>query len=127
MNALAAAVRDALGTVFDPCSLTVGTPISIVDMGLVTRIDADLDGRVRIAIRTTSPLCTLIGSIAEAAETRARQVPGVTAAEVRMLRQAGWTEREMTDRGRAVLHRQRRQMTVRPREWQQRHTAATEG
>ena len=58
---------------------TTGAPISIVDMGLVTAIDADADGRVHIAVRTTSAMCTLVGSIAEAAEAEALKVPGVTA------------------------------------------------
>lgn len=131
MNALAEAIRDALGTVFDPCSTTMGAPISIVDMGLVTAIDADADGRVHIAVRTTSAMCTLVGSIAEAAEAEALKVPGVTGATVRIDPVAGWTEEAMSDQGRRLLEARRRrsraEVPVRPREWEKGRPSRKEG
>ncbi|MFD0687177.1 metal-sulfur cluster assembly factor [Actinomadura fibrosa] len=127
-GALGEAVRDALRSVFDPCSLAMGAPISIVDMGLVTAVAADEAGRVRIDVRTTTAMCTLAGSIAQGAEATALAVPGVTGATVQVLPMAGWTEEQMSREGRQMLETRRRRARgeVRPREWELRRPSAGE-
>ncbi len=124
MNELEKAVARALEKVYDPCSVSTGAQISIVDMGLVTGIAVDAQGRARIGVRTTSAMCTLVGSIAQAAETEALKVPGITEAVVEADARPGWTEESMTEHGRMLLEsrreRSRREVPVRPREWETR-------
>jgi metal-sulfur cluster biosynthetic enzyme len=96
-------VRAALGEVFDPCSLAVRAPISIVDMGMVARIAVGPAGRVEIGLRPTSPMCTMIAGIMEAAETHVRRLPGVREVEISLERAGLWTEEDMTPRGREIL------------------------
>jgi metal-sulfur cluster biosynthetic enzyme len=117
-------VRAALHRVFDPCSVNAGAPVSIVDMGLVVSVDAEAGGAVSIALRPTTPTCTLVGSFMEAAEKTALAVPGVTSARVRIDMRLGWTPAEMSPTGRATLearrHASRARVPVRPQEWKQR-------
>ncbi|MEU2033719.1 metal-sulfur cluster assembly factor [Nocardia amamiensis] len=131
MSNIADAIRTALQDVVDPCSVAAGAPINIIDMGLVLDIDVDSAGHARILIRTTSPMCTLVGSIAEGAERAACSVPGVTEATVEVDPRPGWTESDMTDDGRVFLElrraRSRREVPVQPREWERRARGADLG
>jgi metal-sulfur cluster biosynthetic enzyme len=102
--------------------VAAGTPLSIVDMGLVTTVEDEGDGHVRVGIRTTSPMCDLAAPILEAAEETVLSVPGVTQASVTLDTSKGWwTEAEMSDAGREALEagRQRRRLTlqIEPLQW----------
>lgn len=65
------------------------------------------DGAVVVAIRTTTPMCTLIGSLLQAAEEQIFAVAGVTCVDVRADPSLGWTERDMTAQGPATLQLRR--------------------
>lgn len=72
------AVRDRLDDIIDPCSEARGTDISIVEMGLLKKIDID-DGTVHIELRITSPSCMMVGYFIEQAQERVGSLPGVEA------------------------------------------------
>lgn len=72
----ALAVRERLDGIVDPCSEARGTDISIVEMGLLKRIEVD-DGTVHIELRITSPSCMMVGYFIEQAEERVGNLPGV--------------------------------------------------
>jgi metal-sulfur cluster biosynthetic enzyme len=77
---LDASIRAALSTVFDPCSVAAGRPLSILDMGLVP--GWELDGttlRVRFAV--TNGLCTMAPHFVEAARAALMALPGIDAVE----------------------------------------------
>lgn len=120
------AVDAALRTVFDPCAVNAGAPINVVDMGLVTEVAAASGGEVRVTVRTTTPMCTLVGSIMVGIEHAVGAVPGVTRVTVRVDPRADWTEAAITGAGLEALRerraRSRREVAVRPREWQLRTT-----
>lgn len=70
------AVRDRLDEIIDPCSDARGTGISIVEMGLLKRIEIE-DGTVHIELRITSPSCMMVGYFIEQAQERVGGLEGV--------------------------------------------------
>jgi metal-sulfur cluster biosynthetic enzyme len=127
MSSLQSLVRAALDDVIDPCSVTAGAPLSIVDMGMLLALSTDERGHVCIEMRATSAMCTVIASIMKTAEERIARVEGVTSVEVKLRSGPLWTEGEMTDKGRAALNERRRlsrsERIVKPHEWKTRVTA----
>jgi len=119
----------ALEEVIDPCSVTAGAPLSVVDMGLVSRLVVGEDGSVTLDMRATSAMCTMIASIMKDAEQRLARVEGVTTAEVTLRGGEIWTEADMTEKGRRALaarrERSRAEVAVRPHEWKTRRQPST--
>ena len=124
MSASLEQVREALQAVFDPCSVNVGAPISVADMGMVTRLDLNADGVVDIELRPTSPMCTLIGSIMQGVEEKVGGVAGVTSVVVTINIRSPWSEADMTSQGRHKLearrNRSRLEVPVEPQQWKRR-------
>jgi metal-sulfur cluster biosynthetic enzyme len=126
MSALRQSVTEALGSVFDPCSLSAGAPLSVVDMGLITELTVDDEGVVTIAIRPTSAMCTLIAGIMTGVEETVARMPGVSSVRVSLNGDTMWTEADLSENGRRVLEarrqRSRAEVPVRPHEWKTRRT-----
>ena len=124
MSALRERVMEGLEDVIGPCSVTAGAPLSVVDMGLLNELYVDEDGVVRVSMRATSAMCTMIAGIMKVAEERLARVQGVTRVEITLSSGAIWTEADMTERGRRILaarrERSRAEVTVRPHEWKTR-------
>lgn len=85
------AVREKLDEIVDPCSEARGTDISIVEMGLLKRIEID-GGAVHIELRITSPSCMMVGYFIEQATERVGALPGVE--EVSLATDAGLSWRD---------------------------------
>lgn len=122
-------VEAALGAVYDPCSVQASAPLSVIDMGLVTSIAIGADGMVRVAMRPTSPWCTMIGCMMQAVEDKVCAVEGVSGVIVDLDREAeDWTEADLTPQGREILDgtraRSRAAVPVRRRQWQERAAAS---
>lgn len=92
----ALAVRERLDEIIDPCSEARGTDLSIVDMGLLKKVEIE-DGTVNIELRITSPSCMMVGYFIEEANKRVGGMDGVE--EVRLETDAGfsWREEMMSD------------------------------
>ena len=121
MSALRESVTAALGSVFDPCSLSTGAPLSVIDMGLVTELTVDDAGVVTIGMRPTSGMCTLIAGIMTQVEEAVARVPGVSSVRVSLNNDTMWTEADLSETGRRILEsrrqRWRAEVPVGPREW----------
>lgn len=117
-----AEVLAALEQVVDPCSVTAGAPLSLVDMGLV--VGWSYAGDVLdLSLTVTGPGCTYLGLLADAAGQVLRGLPGVAEVRVAFVPDIVWDESRMSERGRGLLAG-RRQRTVaalglRPRMWQE--------
>jgi metal-sulfur cluster biosynthetic enzyme len=124
MSTLHDRVMEGLEEVIDPCSITAGAPLSVVDMGLINELSVDEEGMVRLSMRATSAMCTMIAGIMKVAEERLARVEGVTQVEINLCSGAIWTEADMTERGRQTLaarrERSRVEVSVRPHEWKTR-------
>jgi metal-sulfur cluster biosynthetic enzyme len=84
-------VRVALSTVYDPCSVAAGRPVSIVDLGLLVSADLDHEGELTIVLCTTFPGCTMAPHFTRAAEEQAREIPGVRSVRVLVDPEHTWT------------------------------------
>lgn len=89
-------VEEALHEVYDP-----EIPVSIVDLGLVYRVDEVMldDGKRRIEIdmTMTSPGCGMGDVLTADAKKATEAVPGVDEAEVKMVFTPPWGAHRMTD------------------------------
>jgi metal-sulfur cluster biosynthetic enzyme len=63
------AAREVLDGIYDPCSIQLGCPLSLTEMGLVKKVGAD-GGQVRVSLQLTEPTCMFTFRIAEEIEAR---------------------------------------------------------
>jgi metal-sulfur cluster biosynthetic enzyme len=94
------AVMAALSSVYDPCCAEKG--LSVVDMGLVRRVDLDGE-RPRVELLLTTGWCpfaaNLIGQISE----RVAAVPGMAGSTVEVVWDEPWTTDRLSDKARRQL------------------------
>jgi metal-sulfur cluster biosynthetic enzyme len=91
----AAAVRERINGVVDPCSSAMSVPIGLADMGIVDEIRID-GGDVEVTLLPTSPGCLFLGLFEEEIEARVRALPWVGQVSVRHTdREDIWTEERM--------------------------------
>jgi ring-1,2-phenylacetyl-CoA epoxidase subunit PaaD len=96
---LAGAVRAAVAAVDDP-----ELPgVSIVEMGIVDRVDVDAAGRVAVALVPTYTGCPALPMIRHDVEVAVGAVAGVTAVDVRFVSSTAWTIARITNTGRRRL------------------------
>jgi metal-sulfur cluster biosynthetic enzyme len=117
-------VEAALADVYDPCSVQANAPLSLIDMGLVTRIEVTESGEVVVGIRPTSPWCTMIGSLMRGVEERIGQLDDVVGVTVEVDRTTDWSEADLTESGKRMLDgvraRSRAAVPVRRQQWRER-------
>lgn len=89
----------ALHDVVDPEIPTV----SVVDMGMVHRIEAADDGTVAVEMLPTFSGCPALDVIRRHVSERLAQEPGVTGVEVRFVREPIWSTDRITAQGQARL------------------------
>lgn len=115
-------VRDRLDEIVDPCSEARGTDISIVEMGLLKRIEV-ADGAVHIELRITSPSCMMVGYFIEQANERVGSLPGVE--EVTLETDAGLSWRDDMMSEDAKERRREHQQALEERYRRERDTAGS--
>ena len=95
-----AAVMEALASVYDPCCQEKG--LSVVDMGLVRRVDLDGE-RPRVELVLTTGWCpfaaTLVGEISE----KVAAVAGTAGSTVEIVWDEPWTSDRLSDKARRTL------------------------
>ncbi|MFA5058591.1 MAG: putative Fe-S cluster assembly protein SufT [Opitutaceae bacterium] len=95
------AIWDQLKKVYDP-----EIPVNIVDLGLVYSMDVEkLDPgyRVNISMTLTAPGCGMGPAIAEDARGKVMLVPGVSAADVRLVWEPPWNQSMISEEGKMRL------------------------
>jgi len=116
-------VRAAMSEIYDPCSVASGSSLSIEEMGLVTAVDVDARGDVRVMLRPTSMMCTLINAIMDAVHDRVSLIPGVRSVDLGIDRDHPWTENELSEEGKRKLaevrSRSRAAVPVRRQQWKE--------
>jgi probable FeS assembly SUF system protein SufT len=96
-------IWDQLRKVFDP-----EIPVNIVDLGLVYSMDIgklpDHGGyKVDVAMTLTAPGCGMGPAIAEDARCKIMLVPGIAAADVRVVWEPPWTQSMISEEGKMKL------------------------
>lgn len=113
-------VREELAGILDPCSISAGAPLSIIDMGLVLDVDVSLPGIIKVNLRLTSPGCLFGVTVFEPEiKRRLSALRGATKVEVDIHNDGLWTESDITPRGRQKL------LQVRKRRLDQRQSEAS--
>lgn len=98
------AVWDQLKKVYDP-----EIPVNIVDLGLVYSMEISKNEtpeggyRVDVAMTLTAPGCGMGPAIAEDAKTKILLVPGVAAADVRIVWEPAWNQSMISEEGKMKL------------------------
>jgi metal-sulfur cluster biosynthetic enzyme len=96
------AVRAALNTIVDPCSVIAGAPAGIGDMGLVRQVTID-GGRVEAVIGVTEPMCLMGVTFLRDARAILAGLDGVTSFDVRFDHELKWDESMMSTEYRVSL------------------------
>lgn len=91
-------VIEALKTVYDP-----EIPVNIYELGLVYTLDIDAEGHVNVDMTLTAPGCPVAGTLPPEVETKIREVPGVTSAQVNLVWEPAWDRSRMSEIARFML------------------------
>lgn len=91
-------VIEAIRGVFDP-----EIPVNIYELGLIYDVRVDSSGEVGIRMTLTSPHCPSAAYLPVEVETKARAVPGVTAAKVEVVWDPPWDPSRMSDAAKLQL------------------------
>jgi len=91
-------VWDALSGVTDP-----EIPASLVDLGMIYRVDVSPEGDVTIDLTFTSIGCPGMEMILEDVRAAVRAVPGVRGVTIEVVWSPPWTRARLTDHGRKLL------------------------
>ena len=100
-------IYDALGTVYDTCSVFNGTKLDIVEMGLVHDVEWDGD-TVRVRLLLTDPMCLYLFEMRSQIVLALEALPDVDSVEVEPVAGKLWWPERMTPAARERLERQRR-------------------
>jgi metal-sulfur cluster biosynthetic enzyme len=96
----AAAVREALRGVYDPCCADRG--ISIVDMGVVDDVRVT-GGHVEVDLVPTTGWCPFVASMSTAIPDRLQDIEGVESVDVRVVWDPVWTQDRLSPTARQKL------------------------
>ena len=91
-------IIEVLKTVYDP-----EIPVNIYNLGLIYKIDLNLDGALDIDMTFTAPSCPAADFIIEDVRTKVEAVKGVTSANVNMVFEPEWDKSMMTEEARIEL------------------------
>jgi FeS assembly SUF system protein len=91
-------IIEALKTVFDP-----EIPSDIYELGLIYSIDIDEDGKVKIEMTLTSPMCPVADSLPLEVQQKVGMVEGVKDVDLRVVFDPPWTKDRMSDVARFQL------------------------
>jgi metal-sulfur cluster biosynthetic enzyme len=92
-------VLAVLNTIIDPCAASAGAPGSIVEMGLVRRLEIEdgADGaHVHLGITVTEPTCIMYHSFVNDAHELLSRTEGVATVSFELPVYESWTELDMS-------------------------------
>ena len=91
-------IIEVLKTVYDP-----EIPVNIYDLGLIYKIDLDMEGSVDIDMTFTAPSCPAADFIIEDVRSKVMAIEGITSAKVNMVFEPEWDKSMMTEEARVEL------------------------
>jgi metal-sulfur cluster biosynthetic enzyme len=106
-------VMARLQGIIDPCSAATNVPLSIVEMGMVEKVDVE-SGKVVVAFRMTSPLCHALPYFEMEVERVLAGVPGIDGVKCTFDHGANWRPDDMTGGAKQKLAERREIVRSRP-------------
>ena len=91
-------VVEAISTVFDP-----EIPVNIYELGLIYKIEADADSRVKVEMTLTSPACPSAQQLPSEVRYKVKALEGVTDAFVEVVWEPAWTKDLMSEDAKIAL------------------------
>jgi metal-sulfur cluster biosynthetic enzyme len=95
-------VMSRLRGIVDPCSAATNVPLSIVEMGMIERVEIAA-GKVLVAIRMTSPFCHALPYFEMEVERVLGGMRGIEAVKCTFDHGANWQPDDMTEAARQKL------------------------
>ena len=87
-----------LRTVFDP-----EVPVNVYDLGLISDVDVQADGKVDITMTLTAPNCPVADDVVQEVKTAVGSVEGVTGVEVKLVFDPPWDQSRMSEEAKLDL------------------------
>jgi FeS assembly SUF system protein len=97
-SALTPSIVEAISTVFDP-----EIPVNIYELGLIYKIEADADSRVKVEMTLTSPACPSAQQLPSEVRYKVKALEGVSDAFVDVVWEPAWTKDLMSDDAKIAL------------------------
>jgi FeS assembly SUF system protein len=91
-RALESSVVEILRTIYDP-----EIPLNIYDLGLIYRIDVDMENNVTIRMTLTSPACPVAGSLPGEVQKRVESIEQVKMADVVLVWEPAWDKSRLSE------------------------------
>lgn len=98
-----------LDEIKDPCSVATGTPLGLVEMGLIKQLDISAEGAVDIHLRLTAPFCHMIAFFKKETAERIGALDGVCSVELKPDNGLDWSQEHMS----AAARKQREEQFAR--------------
>lgn len=95
-------VLERLGTVVDPCMEAAGLGLSLVDLGIVRRVEVS-EREIAVELGLTEPGCGFTHALVTSVEDALAELDHGRELNVSFNWSVPWTETMMTDAGRAVF------------------------
>lgn len=95
-------VLESLGSVVDPCMEAAGLGLSLVDLGIVRRVDVN-EREIAVELGLTEPGCGFTHALVTKVEDALAELAHGRELSVSFNWSTPWTEAMMTDAGRAVF------------------------
>src|SRR5689334_16788347 len=89
----------ALKTVFDP-----EIPVDIYELGLIYRLDVDVERNIEVDMTLTAPGCPVAGDMPGWVENAVSAVPGVGQVKVNLVFDPPWDPGRMSEEARLALN-----------------------
>jgi metal-sulfur cluster biosynthetic enzyme len=100
---LGADVCAALEGVLDPCSVGNGSPMSVLDLGLVCDWTREPDGMLNVRMCVTAPTCIMAPHFLVEAQRALSAIEGVSGAICWIDPSVTWTPERMSARAASIL------------------------
>lgn len=91
-------IEEVLHSVYDP-----EIPVSIMELGLVYKIEIKDNNVVFVTMTLTAPACPVAGDIVREVEEKVNSIPEVSAAHIQLTFDPPWTRDMMSDEARLEL------------------------
>ena len=96
--ALTPKIVEAISTVYDP-----EIPVNIYELGLIYKIEADAESKVKVEMTLTSPACPSAQQLPSEVRYKVKAIEGVTDALVDVVWEPAWTKDLMSEDAKIAL------------------------
>ena len=85
-----------LDQIKDPCSVASGSPLGLVEMGLIKQLEISETGEVHIQLCLTAPFCHMIAFFKKESSVRIGRLQGVTSVSLAPDNGLDWSPKRMS-------------------------------